>query len=426
MTFRRSLPGSLWPWNHVSNRTYKSKPLSSARCSRSSMSFLRWLSGASVLLSSLLATHGQHVSSRASTAIAPRVLILSMFDDEGGAWYDIPEFNVLAKNITIPGLSPLFPQLHCTTNHDICQLTTGEGESNAAVSLTALTYSPLVNLTTTYILIAGIAGINPKIATVGSVTFARYAVQVGLQYEIDPREVPPGWSTGYFPQDSTAPGQFPGVFYGTEIYELNDALRQRAFNVAKTAKLNDSMDALPLRQQYAQNPDFVSGGGSPPKVALCDTATSDTYWDGTLLAEAFENTVKVFTNGSGLYCSTQQEDNATLQALLRGALTKRVDFSRIIIMRTASDFDRQGPNQTAVDSLLGPEPGYEPSILNIKIAGIKVVDMILNGWKDEFECGITAKNYVGDVFDSLGGKLKPDFIPKPSSKKLRRQLRRNV
>ncbi len=33
--------------------------------------------------------------------------------------------------------------------------------------------------------VAGIAGINPKVATLGSVTFARYAVQVALEYEID-------------------------------------------------------------------------------------------------------------------------------------------------------------------------------------------------------------------------------------------------
>lgn len=34
-------------------------------------------------------------------------------------------------------------------------------------------------------IVAGIAGVNPKIASIGSVTFARYAVQVALQYEID-------------------------------------------------------------------------------------------------------------------------------------------------------------------------------------------------------------------------------------------------
>lgn len=38
--------------------------------------------------------------------------------------------------------------------------------------------------------VAGIAGVNPKIAGIGSVTFARYAVQVALQYEIDGEKAP--------------------------------------------------------------------------------------------------------------------------------------------------------------------------------------------------------------------------------------------
>ncbi len=69
-------------------------------------------------------------------------------------------------------------------------------EINAATSMTALTFSPLFNLTHTYFLIAGIAGVNPKVATLGSVTFAKYAVQVALQYEFDAREIPDNFSTG--------------------------------------------------------------------------------------------------------------------------------------------------------------------------------------------------------------------------------------
>ena len=45
-------------------------------------------------------------------------------------------------------------------------------------------------------MIAGIAGVSPKVATLGSVTFARYAVQVALQYEFDAREIPDNFTTG--------------------------------------------------------------------------------------------------------------------------------------------------------------------------------------------------------------------------------------
>ncbi|KAK4996406.1 hypothetical protein LTR66_003990, partial [Elasticomyces elasticus] len=58
--------------------------------------------------------------------VKPKVFIISMFPPEAAVWYGIPEFDVLATNITVPGFSPLFPDAHCTADGEICQLTTGE------------------------------------------------------------------------------------------------------------------------------------------------------------------------------------------------------------------------------------------------------------------------------------------------------------
>ena len=129
------------------------------------------------------------------------------------AWYNIPEFNLLANNITVPGFSPLYRQAHCTATGDVCQLVTGEAgmpfrrldvarnanltaEINAASTISALMLSDCFNLKKTYFLIAGIAGVNPEQATLGSVTFAKYAVQVALQYEFDARQIPENFTTG--------------------------------------------------------------------------------------------------------------------------------------------------------------------------------------------------------------------------------------
>lgn len=62
-------------------------------------------------------------------AIKPKVFIIDMFPPEGEAWYGIPEFDLLAKNITVPGISPLYPDVHCTSNGEICQIVTGESGS---------------------------------------------------------------------------------------------------------------------------------------------------------------------------------------------------------------------------------------------------------------------------------------------------------
>ena len=282
-------------------------------------------------------------------------------------------------------------------------------EINAANSINALTFSPLFDFRKTYFLVAGIAGISPKIATLGSVTFAKYAIQVALQYEFDAREIPQNFTTGYVPQGSTSPTEYPQSIYGTEVFEVNDALRQLAIGFAKTAKLNDSSDAVAYRANYATTNAYLPGS-EPPGVVACDVATSDVYYSGTLLSEAFENTTKLFTNGSGTYCTTAQEDNATLEALLRGDIANLTDFSRIIVMRTASDFDRPYAGEADTFNLFyANQGGFEPAIQNIYLAGIKVVEGILTEWDSTFKTGVKATNYIGDIFGSLGGT--PDFGP---------------
>lgn len=116
------------------------------------------------------------------------------------------------------------------------------------------------------------------------------------------------------------------------------------------------------------------------------------------------------TNGSGIYCGTQQEDNATLEALLRGALAGKLDFARIIIMRTISDFDRAPPDETETFHLIEAEQGgFEPSINNIYIAGIEIVNDVLKHWNSTYAGGIKPGNYVGDLWNSLNSEVAPDI-----------------
>jgi purine nucleoside permease len=338
------------------------------------------------------------------------------FSPEADIWYsnaDTPGSigNLLAKNITVPGFSPLFPQAHCLADGSVCQLTTGESEINAASTISALMLSPLFDLKKTYFVIGGIAGINPKHGTLGDVAFSKYAIQVALQYEFDAREIPSNFTTGYVPQGAYAPDQYPSSIYGTEVFEVNEALRDIAVGFAKTATLNDSSAAEAYRAHYTDDGVTIyEAATKKPGVITCDVATSDVYYSGNLLGEAFENTTTLFTNGSGVYCMTAQEDNATLEAMLRAAINKVVDFSRIIVMRTASDFDRPYPSLSMLDNLFySDQGGFEPAIENIYLAGTPVVKGILSEWNSKFEAGVKPTNYIGDIFGTLGGT--PDFGP---------------
>ncbi|KAH9923648.1 purine nucleoside permease-domain-containing protein [Fomitopsis serialis] len=332
----------------------------------------------------------------AQAVISPKVLIVAFYGDEGNAWLDNPEFNLLEQNITVPGVSMKFPDVHCTKDGSICQLVAGEGEINAAISTFSLVVSPLFNLTQTYFLLAGDGGINPKVTTIGSVAFAQFAVQVALQYEIDAREKPDDFSSGYIPQGSTTIDSYPRYLYGTEVFQLNDALRQRAMTFARAATFTDSPVAQAYRQQYANVPEFAPAL-APPAVVGCDTATSDNWWSGALLGDAFAHFTTLATNGSATYCTTQQEDSGVLEALLRGHVLRRVDFGRVLHMRTGSDFDRPG---------LG---GYEPALRNLYLAGVRVVQGIVAEWDATFAAGVRPQNYIGDVWGSLGGD--PPFGP---------------
>lgn len=272
----------------------------------------------------------------------------------------------------------------------------------------ALTLSPAFDLKKTYFMISGIAGINPEVTTICSVTFARFAVQVALQYEFDAREIPSNFSTGYVPLGATSPQGYPVNIYGTEVFEVNAALQQIAVGLASTAKLNDSDGAAAYRANYAGS--VYPLAAEAPTVVACDSATSDNWFSGALLSEAMGNYTKLVTNGTGNYCTTAQEDNATLEAMVRAAKAGLVDYSRVIVMRTGSDFDRPPPNLSILQNLFYIDQGaFLPSLANIYLAGIKVVEGILDGWDARFEKGIKPSNYIGDIFATLGGK--PDFGP---------------
>lgn len=264
-------------------------------------------------------------------------LTVAKFEDESDAWHTrLPASGLgdLADvRIHVPGLSTLYPYIHCARDHSICHLMTGMGEINGAATMMALAFSDKFDLRSTYFIISGIAGVNPKHGTLGSVAIAKYAVQVALQYEIDARSMPESWDSGYLAFGTQKPFEYPSIIYGTEVFELNEALRDAAVQLAGTASLSDSKETNTYRLKYSKmGTDFVPGT-QPPAVIKCDTTTSDVYYSGALLSTAFEKTSAVWTNGSAKYCMTAQEDNATLEVLVRAALAGLVDFGRVIVMR---------------------------------------------------------------------------------------------
>ena len=334
----------------------------------------RTLRGAIFGLSTLAAT----VAFCQQTLTSPRplkVVIISMFAPEGEPW--IAPFQ-LKEEIVVPGLSPDYPAIKCNAD-DVCLMVSGMGHANAAASTIALALDPRLDLKKTYFLIAGIAGIDPAQGTTGTATWARYLVDVGIAHEIDAREMPKNWNTGYLGVMTKTPGEKPKFEYRTELAQLDEALLQKALALSKGVTLQDNDKARAYRAKYKTGP-----ASKPPQVIQCDTLGGDTWWHGHKLGQHARDWTKLLTDGKGTYCTTQQEDNATYNALERAANAGKVDLKRLAVLRTASNFDRPYPGQSAHSSLAasttGASGGFMPATKNLAVVGGALVRDIVERW----------------------------------------------
>ncbi len=311
----------------------------------------------------------------AHAAVRPvRVMVINMFQLEAAPW--LAALGATTE-IRVPGLSPDYPVVRCN-DADVCQMTTGMGHANAAAAMMALVYSGMFDLRQTYFLIAGIAGIDPARATIGSAAWARYAVDGGIAHEIDPREMPRGWADGYFGVLTESPDRVPEFSYRTEVFRLDEALLRAALALSETSPLEDSAELAAYRAHYRE-----PAARAAPGVVACDTLSSDTWWAGGRLGEHARHWTELLTQGVGVYCTTQQEDNATLNVLTRGAGAGLLDFKRVAVLRSGSDFDRPYPGQSVLASLhaqLALADGGRIAADNLVHAGLPLVQAIVAHW----------------------------------------------
>src|SRR5260370_37734331 len=82
---------------------------------------------------------------------------------------------------------------------------TGVGAAKAAATIMALGLDPRFDLRKSYWVVAGISGIDPADGSLGSAAWAEWEVDGDLAHEIDAREIPPVWKTGYNPLRNATP-----------------------------------------------------------------------------------------------------------------------------------------------------------------------------------------------------------------------------
>ncbi|QXH96921.1 purine nucleoside permease [Pseudomonas ogarae] len=309
----------------------------------------------------------------AAPPLQPKVMLITMFAPEAQNWIDRLE---LKTEVRVPGLSAEYPTIRCNAER-VCLLITGMGQTNAAASTLALALSPTVDLRQSYFLVAGIAGINPHHGTLGTTAWAHYLVEFGTQWELDSRDVPKDWPTGYLGINTKGPNEKPPLDYKTEVFELNPALQAKAFALSQKVSLAESKESAAWRLKYPYAP-----ANQPPVVTRCDTLAGNTWFSGTRLSERAEVWTRLLTDNKGVYCTTQQEDNSTYEALLRASREGRVDINRLAVLRAGSDFDRPEPGGNEVDNLLkyADQGAFVPALENLFRTGNPLVQNIVKNW----------------------------------------------
>lgn len=261
----------------------------------------------------------------------------------------------------------------------VLALLTGVGTAKAASAVMGLGLDPRFDLSKAYWIVAGIAGIDPARGSLGSAAWAEWVVDGDLAREIDGREIPSEWKTGYLPLRGSVPYEQPADASEGEVYHLDPGLVDWAYQLTKGVALDDNADMRKAREPYPDEP-----ARRPPLVMKGDTLSSGTFWHGKLLNEWAEDWVRYQTGGKGEFATTAMEDTGTLQSLTLLAKAGKVDLNRVLVLRTASNYDMPPPGVTAAENLartkLGQYSAYLPSLEAAWKVGNAVVENLVRNW----------------------------------------------
>lgn len=315
-------------------------------------------------------------------AIQPRVLIISMFQlgdpldpaspGEATSWVQQHQLNEL---IAIPGA---YSPLYCNASRELCLVISGVGAVNASMTMMALGLNDGLDLSRTYLLMAGIAGVNPNATTVESVAWADWVVDSSISGEFDSREAPPDFEYPRFPYGCDSPDCAEPYRMGSEVFEMDPLMLEWGYSLTKDLKLSESAAAKAKKQRYEQ-----ATARSSPSVLICSITGGNTWWHGKLFSGWAEKWVQELTGGKGEYCMTAAEEPAVLAAVKNLGKQGRFDPKRMMLIRVGSNFDQPHPGQTPQESLHAAltEVNSAAGMDNLHLVGWTVVETILTNWE---------------------------------------------
>jgi purine nucleoside permease len=269
--------------------------------------------------------------------------------------------------------------LYMNRETGVLGMVTGIGTANSATAVMALGLDPRFDVSKAYWLIAGIAGVDPADASIGSAAWAEYLVDGDLSHEIDSREIPADWPTGYFARYTKKPYDPNKPEPTGEMFRLNSALTQWAYQLTRRVELTDSKALQDTRALFKGYPNAQK----PPFVLKGDNLAGMTFWHGKILNEWADRWVLYWTEGKGNFVTSAMEDTGSFQAMTYLHSTGKVDKNRMMVLRTASNYTMPPPGMSAAEHLLKENDGYAGLAASVEAAyrvGTVVVDEIVGEW----------------------------------------------
>ncbi len=268
--------------------------------------------------------------------------------------------------------------LRTNAEHTVLGMVSGTTLVNSTASMMAVGLDPRFDLTHAYFLINGIAGVDPNDASIGSAAWANYVVG-DVAREIDPRDAPASWPYGLFPVGANGPRPAkvpPAPWARSNLYELNPKLAAWAFQQTRSLALGDDPVVAAFRAGFVGFPNAQR----PPFVLMGDTFASDYYWHGAIMNRYANDWVTLYTGGKGNFVMTEMEDSGFLQALERLDRMHRVEYARVMVLRTGSNYSMPPPGHTAVESVTAPYIGSKLALESAWLCGSTVLHQILDHW----------------------------------------------
>jgi purine nucleoside permease len=320
---------------------------------------------------------------QAAAPIRVKVVVVAMFE-RGEDTCDAPgEYQLWVEREHLDQILPMPAGYHhVRMNKDgVLGLLTGVGTAKAAASVMALGLDPRFDLSKAYWVVAGIGGGAPSEVSLGSAVWVDRVLDGDLAYEIDARQIPASWPTGFVPLGKSVPYELPVSDRPGALFTLNPQLTEWAFRLTKDVALADSEQ---MKQSRARFPEFVMAL-RPPFVTRGDQLSASTFWHGAKMEEWAKDWVRYYSGGKGKYVVCAMEDSGTLQSLVFLNQAGKADLQRVLVLRTISNFDREPNGVTAADSLKSMASGnysaYLPALEAAEIVGDRVVREIVAHWE---------------------------------------------